>query len=235
MRLGERNVFTCGSNASQTSTKVVWVVEFVSVCTLTKWPWSQVYTTLFTTLVFCGNCGLGTSQMVKLPILLDKMPPGTLSSWAGLRKLHIWDLQVAQWYWGQESELATPDPSLFYAVANDRSIWPCVLDPCHVSQKGWCTFCLRPCWLFSKCVVKKFNFGLITILRLLSVLFGIFFWWLNHAVQVPPNCASWKSHATLFQRVLYVSWCNLWGFPEQFSRQLWLKYLLVYMTLAWFQ
>ena len=55
--------------------------------------------------------------------------------------------------------MATPEPSLFSAVANDRSTWPCV------AFMG---------------VAKKLHFGLINpnnvvpeVLRLVSVLFGV--------------------------------------------------------------
>ena len=94
-----------------------------------------------------GRCGRGETHIL-------------LTSWAVLHVLNIWDLpKVAQWLWDQDTEMATPEPSLFSAVANDRSTWPCV------AFMG---------------VAKKLHFGLINpnnvvpeVFRLVSVLFGV--------------------------------------------------------------
>lgn len=76
--------------------------------------------------VLCGNCGWGSlsSQRVNLPILPGKKPPVPVNSWAVLHELQVWGvLTVAQWYWGQETEMAPPEPLFYFSVANHRSTW----------------------------------------------------------------------------------------------------------------
>lgn len=64
-------------------------------------------------------------------------------------------------------------------------------------------------------------------------------WPMTHLCSsVPPYCASWNSH-TIYLQDNPVFQLKLLGdfslHPSQFSWQLWLKSLLVYLTVAWYQ
>lgn len=116
-------------------TSKVCIQKFLITCIAHKLHWQ------LEDLIGCCEWGFLFSEAIKLPIL-SWVP---VYSWPVSHKMHVWYLlRVAQWFWGQETEMATPEPSLDSSVASDRSTWPCVLvlmmkfpNTSNVQLLGW--------------------------------------------------------------------------------------------------
>lgn len=166
--------------------------------------------------------------MIKLSILHGKSPPVPVNSWAVLYEQPTWDVpRVAQWYWGQETDRATQEPSFYSAVANDMLTWLYVLDhyvgiskyvPCGASGLMITNF-FREYFLMTYCIHLAINFDQV------SCLFG-WHWHSNGFLLAARLCSKFFFKCFLTVH-LETSICRFFFASPTFSRPLWQRLFLV--------